>query len=375
MAIHAVKAFLAGHRVLYGAPTSDQVERFWVEVKKALAAPIEAGAFTKNETHHLIELPGTEQRIRAKTAWNADTLRGDYADLLIFDEYQLMCEDTWELVGAPMLLDNNGDAVFIYTPPSLHSRSVSKARDPQHAAKLFKRAAADTSGRWATFHFRSGDNPHISREALADLTQDMTALAYRMEIMAEDVDEAPGALWTRPIIEANRVQQAPDLSRIVVGVDPTATATGDEAGIIVAGSAMQNGEIHGYTLADMSLQGSPFAWASAVVKAYHDWGADSVVAEDNNGGEMVEFTIKTVDPSVRIKRVHASRGKATRAEPVAALYEQGKVHHVGAYPALEDELCLWCPGDASPNRLDACVWALTELMLEPDRRAKAMMRP
>jgi phage terminase large subunit-like protein len=274
-----------------------------------------------------------------------------------------------------MLLDNNGDAVFIYTPPSLHSRSVSKARDPQHAAKLFKRAAADTSGRWATFHFRSGDNPHISREALADLTQDMTALAYRMEIMAEDVDEAPGALWTRPIIEANRVQQAPDLSRIVVGVDPTATATGDEAGIIVAGSAMQNGEIHGYTLADMSLQGSPFAWASAVVKAYHDWGADSVVAEDNNGGEMVEFTIKTVDPSVRIKRVHASRGKATRAEPVAALYEQGKVHHVGAYPALEDELCLWCPGDASPNRLDACVWALTELMLEPDRRAKAMMRP
>jgi len=92
-----------------------------------------------------------------------------------------------------MLLDNNGDAVFIYTPPSLQSRSVSKARDPQHAAKLFKRALLDTTGRWATFHFRSADNPYISQEALSEIAGDMTALAYRQEILAEDVDEAPGA--------------------------------------------------------------------------------------------------------------------------------------------------------------------------------------
>ena len=103
----------------------------------------------------MIERPGSDQRIRAKTAWNADTLRGDYADLLILDEWQLMNEEAWEVVGAPMLLDNNGDAVFIYTPPSLHSRSTSKARDPRHAAKLFQRAQADTTGRWEVFHFTS----------------------------------------------------------------------------------------------------------------------------------------------------------------------------------------------------------------------------
>jgi len=137
IAIKATKEFLAGRRILYAAPTQEQVDRFWEEVKRALADPIEANVYYKNETRHLIEIPGTEQRIRAKTAWNADTLRGDYADLLILDEWQLMDEDAWEFVGAPMLLDHNGDAVFIYTPPSLRSRSVTKARDPRHAAKLF----------------------------------------------------------------------------------------------------------------------------------------------------------------------------------------------------------------------------------------------
>lgn len=362
MAIFAVREFLAGHRVLYAAPTQDQVERFWTECVRALSEPILAGVFAKNETRHCIEMVGMEQRIRAKTAWNADTLRGDYADRLILDEYQLMNEEVWEVVGAPMLLDNNGTATFIYTPPSLHSRSVSKARDPQHAAKLFKRAQADETGRWAVFHFTSRDNPHISKTALDDLTQDMTSLAYRMEIMAEDVDEVPGALWTRETIERNRVQKAPECERVVVAIDPSATTTGDEAGIVVAG--LQDGE--GYVLADASIQASPLGWARAACEAYHRFQADRIVAEQNNGGEMVELTIATADATVPVKLVHASRGKATRAEPVAALYEQGRVHHVGNFEALEDEQCLWTPGDASPNRMDALVWAITELMIQTD---------
>jgi hypothetical protein len=358
MAIYAVEQFLAGKRVLYAAPTTDQVGRFWTTVTGALMEPITGGVFRKNETEHIIELSGTEQRIRAKTAWNSDSLRGDYADVLILDEWQLMNEDAWELVGAPMLLDNNGDAVFIYTPPSLHSRSVTKANDPQHAAKLWARAKADTRGRWAAFHFTSHDNPHISKTALSDITNDMTALAYRMEIMAEDVNEAPGALWTRAIIEAGRVSKHPDFSRVVVAVDPSATSGGDEAGIITAGATRTDF----YPIADDSLQGSPLAWATAAVTAYHRHKADLLVAESNNGGEMVELTIHTVDPSVRVKLIHASRGKATRAEPVSALYQQGRGHHLGSFPALEDELCLWIPGDASPNRLDALVWAATELI-------------
>jgi len=187
-AIKAVGRFLAGVRVLYAAPTSEQTEKFWFEVKRSLREAIDAGVFKCNESEQFVEKVNTEQRIKAKTAWNADTLRGDYADLLIFDEYQLTNEDAWEVVGAPMLLDNNGDAVFIYTPPSLRSAGVSKARDPRHAAKMFKAAQADTSGRWAAFHFTSFDNPHISREALGEVIKDMSRQAYRQEILAEDDD-------------------------------------------------------------------------------------------------------------------------------------------------------------------------------------------
>ena len=187
-AIKAVHHFNKGRRVLYAAPTSEQTDAFWYEVCRSLAEPIQDGVLYKNETERIIEVPETKQRIRAKTAWNADTLRGDYADLLILDEWQLMNEDTWERVGAPMLADNDGDAIFIYTPPSLYSTSVSKARDPRHASKMFARAKADTSGKWATFHFSSHENPYISESGLAELTSDMSQTAYRQEILAEDED-------------------------------------------------------------------------------------------------------------------------------------------------------------------------------------------
>lgn len=359
IAIYAVQKFLEGRRVLYAAPTSDQIARFWKEITLALYQPIDAGVFKKNETEHVIELLRTEQRIRAKTAWNADTLRGDYADELLLDEWQLMDETAWTEVGAPMLLDNNGNVTFIYTPPSLHSRSTSKARDPQHAAKMFKMAKADASGRWQTFHFSSRENPYISEDALDDIAKDMTRLAYRQEILAEDIDEAPGALWTRKSIDDGRLLKAPaELTRVVVGVDPTATSTGDEAGIITAGIK----ENDYYTIADDSKHGSPQEWATAAVTAYHTHKADLIVAEKNNGGEMVEAVIKQVDPTVNVKLVHASRGKQTRAEPIAAITEQGRDHHIGVFPILEDEMCLWMPGDASPNRMDAKVWAYTELL-------------
>lgn len=363
--VRSVKRFLAGRRQLYAAPTAEQISRYWVTVCRALHEPIEAGVFRKNESDHTIERVGTEQRIKAKTAWNADTLRGDYADDLYLDEWQLMNEEAWEVVGAPMLLDNDGDAVFIYTPPSLRSRSVSKANDPQHAAKLFKKAQQlERDGeRWATFHFSSHDNPHISKLALSEITSDMTALSYRMEIEAQDVDEAPGALWTRGLIESTRVVKSPDYERIVVAIDPSASSTGDEAGVITTGKAVNEG----YVISDDSIQGSPKTWATAAVTAYHKYEADCIVAEKNNGGEMVSLTVATVDPNIRVKLVHASRGKQTRAEPVAAVYEHGRGHHVGSFPKLEDEMCLWTPGEDSPNRMDAMVWGFTELGLTGSR--------
>lgn len=374
LSILAVNKFLSFRRILYAAPTIDQVGRFWTEVKNALAEPIEEGIFVKNETRHTIDLPGTETRIKAKTAWNADGLRGDYADVLILDEFQIMAEDAWEVVGVPMLLDNNGDAYLIYTPPSFHTASISKARDPMHAAKLFKEAEKDPARRWGTFHFGSHDNPHISRAALEEITKDMSSLAYRQEILAEDVDEVPGAMWTRKLIEEKRVKEAPDLTRILVGVDPPGGAT--ECGIIVSGEGMCscNGfpELHYFVLADNSLKASPERWGQRVSDSYAAFGADRVVGEKNFGGDMVESTIRAVDKEMRYQNVTASRGKAVRAEPVSAQYEKGRVHHVGHLPELEEEMCTWVPGISgnSPNRMDALVWTITELS-----RARQRWRP
>lgn len=188
IAILSVDSFCDGHRVLYTAPTAEQTDAFWYEVKRALLPLVDTGVYKLNESERYIERIGTKNRIKAKTAWDANTLRGDYADLLIFDEYQLTNEDAWGVVGAPMLMDNNGDAVFIYTPPSLLATGVSKARDPRHAAKLFKEAQKrhDAGESWETFHFTSYDNPHISQEAIGEIAKDMSKATFRQEIMAED---------------------------------------------------------------------------------------------------------------------------------------------------------------------------------------------
>lgn len=364
---------------MYTAPTAEQVEAFWYEIKIACHDAIELGYLYKNESSHVVEVPNTKTRIRAKTAWNADTLRGDYAGLLIFDEYQLTDEDAWATIGSPMLLDvpGGGTAIFIYTPPSLHSKSVSKARDPRHASKLFKKAQSDESGRWATFHFRSHDNPHISKEALEEIAHDMTAVAYRQEIEAEDLDEAPGALWGRAQLDALRMNAVPDgvdLRRVVVGVDPPGGRT--ECGIVV--SALGSDD-HVYVLADYSQPGSPDTWGSAVVGAYREWDADLIVAEKNYGGDMVEHVLKTADTGgrIRFRLVTATRGKAVRAEPVAAIYERGQAHHVGTFPHMEDEMTGWQPDSnmPSPNRMDALVWTVTELKPPRARKLTAQRKP
>lgn len=184
----------------------------------------------------------------------------------------------------------------------------------------------------------------------------------RQELDAELLLDAEGALWTRDLLDGARTTTVPTLSRVVVAIDPAVTAnTGsDETGIIVAGVGVDG---DGYVLEDRTVKGTPAEWAAAAVTAYHVHKADRIVAESNQGGDMVSHTLRTVDKNVPIRLVHASRGKRTRAEPVAALYEQGRVHHAGPFPELEDQLCTWTPDGASPDRLDALVWALTELMV------------
>ena len=189
----------------------------------------------------------------------------------------------------------------------------------------------------------------------------------RQELNAELLEQADGALWTRAMIEAARIDpaKAPKPRRTVVAIDPAGSARpgSDETGLVVA---CLGDDGFAYVLADASGRMSPSQWARRAVALQQRWKADRIVAETNMGGDMIEATLRTVMPNAPYKGVSASRGKQARAEPVAALYEQGKVRHAGAFPALEDQLCNWEPnaGLPSPDRLDALVWALTELMLE-----------
>ena len=288
------------------------------------------------------------------------------ADLLILDEFQLMNEDAWGIVGLPMLMDNNGDAVLIYTPPSLHTRSTSKATDKRHAAKMYKKCLDDP--KWLVLTWTSHDNPYISEAGIAEVSGDMTALAVRQEIMAEDIDEVPGALWKQSLFDDNRVPVAPQqLTRIVIGVDPSGGST-TEVGIVAAALGTDG---HGYILRDSSmLATTPKQWASKITWDYSELKADRVCGEINYGGDMVETTIKMFDDNMSYKNVTATRGKLVRAEPICALYEKGFVHHVGEFPLLEEECCTYVPGDKhSPNRMDAMVWAMTELFPENQRLA------
>lgn len=194
----------------------------------------------------------------------------------------------------------------------------------------------------------------------------------RQELEGELLEDVPGALWTYELATRNRVVEAPDLERIVVSVDPAVTSyeSSNETGIIVAGKDSHG---TGYVLADRTMRGSPLEWARRVIAAYYEFEADAIVVEVNQGGEMVSQTIRTVDDRPRIKTVTGTRGKAVRAEPIVALYEQNRVFHVGIHKELEDQMASWVPGlTESPDRVDALVWAFIDLM-ERDRRPPAVV--
>jgi phage terminase large subunit-like protein len=191
----------------------------------------------------------------------------------------------------------------------------------------------------------------------------------RQELGGELLEDVEGALWTLALIDRHRVKAIPEgvsLVRVVVAVDPNAKVGGAECGIVVAA---RGSDKRGYVLADRSKHGTPNEWANATIAAYDEFNADAVVIEVNQGGDMATNTLKTVRPTLPIKAVHASRGKATRAEPVSSLYEQGHVSHVGSFPMLEEQMTTWTPGDESPDRMDALVWGGTELWVGPKPKA------
>lgn len=242
---------------------------------------------------------------------------------------------------------------------------------PIYKALLKNPHAVVTTG--SSYENRSNLSPEWFE---AIITEYEGTMLGRQELEAEIIEDVEGALWTREVLERTRItDQTPEqvrdrCIRVVVAVDPGgSTQTGaSETGI--TGNGLRQ-DRHGVLLADRSIRALPEVWAKAAVDLYDELRADCVVAERNFGGDMVEHTIKTIRQNVHIKLVTASRGKQVRAEPVSALQAQGKIHHVGVYPALEDQQCTWVPGERSPDRMDADVWGFTELMLgkAPSSRA------
>jgi len=193
----------------------------------------------------------------------------------------------------------------------------------------------------------------------------------RQELNGEILGDIPGALWKREDLDDTRLKEIPvDLDRIIVAVDPATSSEerSDEHGIVVVGLGRdKDGYARGYVLEDASLKGTPDEWGKRVAQMYRKWEADKVVAEKNQGGLMVEHVIKSADRSIPVKLVHASRGKVVRAEPISALYEQRRIHHVGRFDTLEDQMCMFSVDNirnsntGSPDRVDALVWGLTEI--------------
>lgn len=288
-----------------------------------------------------------------------DRLRGPQHDLFWADELATWKYlETWDMLMFGLRLGDNPMGIVTTTPRPI---KLLKELIKEKNTHVTKGSTYENRGNLASVFFEK----IISK-------YEGTRLG-RQELEAEILDDNPNALWSRANIEDNKVTKHPQLRRIVVAIDPAATDndTSNETGIIVAGLGVDG---QGYVLDDLTIKDSPHGWGKQAVTGYYKHRADRIIGEVNNGGDMIEYVIKSVDGTVPFKKVHASRGKITRAEPVAALYEQNKIHHVGNFPLLEDQLCEWEPGQESPDRMDALVWAITELMLDGSGRVRSISK-
>jgi len=348
-------------RIALVAPTAADVRDVMIEGESGLLAISPPGFRPVYEpTKRRLTWPNGVMAV-AYSADEPERLRGPQHEAAWCDELAAWrYPEAWDMLMLGLRLGANPRAVVTTTPK------------PQ---RLLRDLIADPGTRVtraSTYENRANLPPAFLDQILRRYQG--TRLG-RQELDAELIEDVPGALWTRDVIEAARLRAAPDLKRVVVAIDPAATSQegSDETGIVVAGLG---GDGQGYVLEDLSLRASPEGWARRAVEAYRRWSADRLVAEVNQGGDMVASTLRMVDPSAAFRAVRATRGKYLRAEPVSALYEQGRVHHVGAFPALEDQMCGFTrlADGRSPDRLDALVWAVTQLALESEAGAPRVRR-
>ena len=291
-------------------------------------------------------------RARIFSADKPEGLRGPNWSFIWCDE---VChwpdvEKTWWEAIEPALRIGWARAVITTTPlPAPFLRNLEEKSD------TVVTRASTFDNRWLPKTVRDGFREHYEGTRMG-----------QQELYGEFLENNLDALWQHEEIERFRVSHIPELKRVVIAVDPAVTSNenSDETGIVVFGVGSND---HGFVLEDATGIYTPTEWARKAVELYEKYKADRIVAEVNMGGDLVETVIRAIDPTVSYAAVRASRGKRTRAEPVAALAERGLIHHVGTYPKLEEELCSWTPGQDSPDRLDALVWAATHTQLSGEK--------
>lgn len=298
------------------------------------------------------------------SADEAEALRGPQFTAAWCDELAKWrnAEKAWDMLQFALRLGDAPRACVTTTP---------------RATKLLKKIIADAAT--VTVHLATADNAtNLAPTFLAEMTRRYAGSAIgRQELLGEIVEDASDGLWRRHWIEEARVSNAPEMQRIVVALDPpvTATAASDACGIVVAGLGVDK---RAYVLADRTVQGrTPEIWARAALSAYDDFEADRLVAEVNQGGDLVISVLQRFRENFPVVKVRATRGKWVRAEPVAALYAEGRVAHVGRFDALEDQMCAFGSDGTvkgrSPDRADALVWAITDLLLDTTTKPSVRM--
>lgn len=332
------------------APTFSDARDTCVEGVSGLKAVLDRYGMIARWNRSLGEIDlKNRSKIKLFSADEPDRLRGPQHHGAWCDEMAAWRYDqTWDQLRFGLRLGDRPQTVVTTTP----------------RPKALLRALADRPSTFTTRGSTFDNAANLSPAALEELRlrYEGTRLG-RQELFGELLADVEGALFTAALIDAARVPEAPALERVVVAVDPAVTVTedSDETGIITAG--ITGNDL--YVLDDSTVKASPDAWARLAIDRYYALHADYIVVETNNGGDLVTHTLRMVDPKVPVKKVTASRGKHVRAEPVSALYEQGRVHHVGNFPDLETQMTTWTPLDAtSPDRLDALVWAVSALALK-----------
>jgi phage terminase large subunit-like protein len=353
---------LDGYPTAWFSPTYKMLSEIWRDLQTRLRGVTK---YT-NMQERRIELV-TGGSIEMWSLDKPDVARGRKYKRVVIDEASIIrgLDDAWQAVIRPTLADFRGDAFLLGTP-----------KGDNFFKQAFEFGQSDDYPDWMSWQLPTETNPIILPEEIEALRRELPARLFEQEILARFIGDMEGALWTRSLIDSLRVTVKPRIiRRVVVGVDPKIDSEANsETGIVVAALAEDG---HAYILDDMSIDDTPNGWAKQAITAYYRYDADEIVAEVNQGGDLVASTLRSIDKAIPITTVRASKGKYTRAQPVASLYEEGQIHHVGKFTALENQMCNWLPGDKSPDRLDAMVWAIYELLDvgSEDRVIRILSRP